>query len=86
MVAVLWALSLMIQSLGGFHESLLKRQLRFGAVTIVKMTGMLAGAIAAIVAASSGAGHLALLLQFVVWDAVRWAVARTCAGGGPTDR
>ena len=79
-VAAIWALSMAIQSLGGFHESLLKRQLRFGTLTMVNVTGMFAGAVAAIIGASSGIGHLALLLQFVVWDAVRsigaWTLCR----------
>lgn len=80
MVAAIWALSMAVQSLGGFHESLLKRQLRFGTLTMVNVTGMFAGAVAAIIGASSGLGHLALLLQFVVWDVVRcvgaWILCR----------
>jgi PST family polysaccharide transporter len=76
-VAAIWAGSLAIQSLGTFHEALLKRQLRFGLLTMVNMAGMFAGAVAAIVGATSGGGHLALLLQWVVWDVVRCAGAMT---------
>jgi O-antigen/teichoic acid export membrane protein len=80
LVTAIWAGSLAVQSLGTFHEMLLKRQLRFGILTMVSVSGMLAGAIVAIAAAASGAGHLALLLQWVTWDAVRsagaWSVSR----------
>ena len=77
LVAAIWAGSLAVQSLGAFHEALLKRQLRFGLLTMVNVTGMFAGAIAAIIVAAAGGGHLALLLQWVVWDLVRCAGAMT---------
>ena len=75
LVTAIWAGSLLVQSLGVFHETLLKRQLRFGTLTLVNVGGMFAGALVAILAASSGAGHFALLLQFVVWDVARCTAA-----------
>ena len=86
LVTAIWAGSLGVQSLGTFHEMLLKRQLRFGILTMLSVSGMLAGALAAIAAAASGAGHLALLLQWVVWDAVRSAGAWTVSRWRPDPR
>jgi PST family polysaccharide transporter len=86
MVAAIWALSLFVQSLCGFHESLLKRQLRFGTLTMVNVTGMFTGAILSIAGAASGMGHFALLLQFLAWDAVRCVAAWTLVKWRPDRR
>ncbi len=48
------------------HESLLKRQMRFGALTLIEMGAIFAGATVAIAAAFFGAGYWALVLQIVV--------------------
>ena len=86
LVTAVWAGSLLVQSLGVFHEMLLKRQLRFGTLTVVNVGGMLTGALVAILAASSGAGHYALLLQIVVWDAARCTAAMTICRWRPEFR
>lgn len=86
LVAAIWAGSLTVQSLGAFHEALLKRQLRFGALTVVNVAGMFGGAVAAIIGAASGWGHLALLLQWVVWDIVRCAGAMILSRWRPDRR
>ena len=72
-VAVIWAAGMPLQGMGAMFEALLKRQLALGALTLVNVLGMLAGALVAIALAFAGAGHIALVLQFVVWDAVRFA-------------
>jgi PST family polysaccharide transporter len=77
LVALILAGSLGVQSMGTFFETLLKRQLRFGALTLVNLAGMLLGAIVGIVAAQLGARHLALVMQWVVWDLVRFIGAAT---------
>ena len=86
LVTAIWAASLFVQSLGVFHEMLLKRQLRFGTLTMMNVSGMFAGALVAILAASSGAGHFALLLQFVVWDIARCTAAMTICRWRPEIR
>lgn len=76
-VALIWALSIGVMGMGTMFESLLKRQLRFGALTMVNVLGMLLGAVVAIAAANAGARHIALVMQFAVWDLVRFLGAIT---------
>jgi PST family polysaccharide transporter len=72
LVAIIWAASTGVQGMGTMFESLLKRQLRFGALTMVNVLGMLLGTLVAIASANAGARHVALVMQFVVWDLVRF--------------
>ncbi|PPS43914.1 lipopolysaccharide biosynthesis protein [Chroococcidiopsis sp. TS-821] len=67
------------------HKSLLKRQMRFEAITAIEIGSLLAGAISAIAAAWLGLGYWALVLQIVVmqltqsiasWFVCGWRPAR----------
>lgn len=48
------------------HQALLKRQMRFGTLTLIEVVAITAGAIAAVVAAWQNWGYWALVLQLVV--------------------
>jgi PST family polysaccharide transporter len=74
-----WAFIIFGASTAAVHEALLKRQMRFGMVTIAHVCALAAGVIAAVVAALLGARHWALLVQIGVMDLGRagamWAVS-----------
>ena len=70
-VALLWTLALAFHALGTFPEALLKRQLRFGALTLIEVGAMVAGVAVAIGAASLGWRTVALVLQVLTWNALR---------------
>ncbi|MEW5916926.1 MAG: lipopolysaccharide biosynthesis protein, partial [Gemmatimonadota bacterium] len=74
-VTMIWAVSLGMQGLGAAHEAILKRQLRFGWLTFFQVGGLALGVVLAIVAASRGAKHLALMLPIVAADVARGAGA-----------
>ncbi len=82
-VAVIWAATLAVQGLGTIHEALLKRQLRFGTLTTLHVSGIAVGTLLAIVAAASGAGHVALLLPIIVGDVARTVGAWMLCGWRP---
>jgi PST family polysaccharide transporter len=91
-VVWLWALALAFDGVGAFPEALLKRQIRFGVLTALDVTGMILGAAAAVGAATLGWREGALALQFVVWKgmrcvgafvATRWAPGRPVRRTGP---
>jgi PST family polysaccharide transporter len=72
------------------HESLLTRQMRFGALALIDIGSLVAGVTVGIVAALSGLGYWALVLQSVamhltrsalVWGASRWRPIRPGALG-----
>ncbi len=65
-ITVAMAVGILSLCLAVQHESLLKRQMRFGALTLIEMGAILAGAMVAIGAAFVGAGYWALVLQVVV--------------------
>jgi len=80
-MTVVLAASLTANGLTKIHLGLLRRELRFAAVTAITVTAALAGVAVAIVAALAGAGFWALVLQQVVqhvgetvglWTACRW--------------
>ena len=77
--AAAWAFIIFGASTAAVHEALLKRQMRFGTVTIAHVCALAAGVIAAIVAALLGARHWALLVQIGVMEfgraGVMWAVS-----------
>lgn len=66
-VALLWTLSLAFHGVGAFAESLLKRQLRFGILTIIDLTGMVLGFATSVTLAMLGFKRVALVMQLVVW-------------------
>jgi O-antigen/teichoic acid export membrane protein len=53
------------------HKSLLKRQMRFGTLTVIELFSLLLSAIVAIFAARIGWGYWALVLQLVVMQIVQ---------------
>jgi PST family polysaccharide transporter len=71
MVALIWTLALAFHALGTFPEALLKRQIRFGLLTLIEIGGMVVGVAVAIGAASLGYRSTALVLQVVTWNGVR---------------
>jgi O-antigen/teichoic acid export membrane protein len=70
-VVLFWTVALAFDAIGAFPESVLKREIRFGVLTLLDVGGMIVGAGVAIAAASLGWRHVALVLQFVVWKGVR---------------
>ena len=82
-VALLWTLALAFQAVGAFPEALLKRQFRFGVLTLIDLVAMATGVAAAIRAASLAHHGVALVLQIVVWNAVRCIGAVVVAGWLP---
>jgi O-antigen/teichoic acid export membrane protein len=71
------------------HQSLLKRQMHFGTLTIIELVALLAGAVSAVVVALLGWGYWALVLQIVVvqfvqsiayWIFCPWRPARYVQG------
>ena len=70
-VALLWTLALVFQSLGAFPEAVLKRQIRFGMLAGIELAAMVVGVASAITAAALGYGTVALILQVLVWQTLR---------------
>ena len=73
--------ALFVKALGAPHEGLLMRQMRFGMLTATRIAATFVGMVAGIVAAFSGAGAWALVLQMAVtngletvfwWVGARW--------------
>ncbi len=85
-VAGLWAVAIYMGTLGAVHESLLKRQLRFGTVMSIRVVALTAGATAAICGAFLGAGYWALILQILTFDVVRTALLWGLCGWRPARR
>lgn len=61
--------------LGGIHEALLKRQMRFGALAIIALVAAIGGGAIAIALASAGAGYWALVGQVVASNVIQFAGA-----------
>ena len=88
-VALIWTLALAFHAFGTFPEALLKRQIRFGALTLIEVGAMVAGVAVAIGAASLGWRSVALVLQVLTWNALRCAgafVAGRWRPGAPRQR
>jgi PST family polysaccharide transporter len=85
-VGAVWAACLYLATLSAVHESLLKRQMRFGTIMSANIVGIVLGILAAIAAALAGARHWALLLQFVVMDLCRVVVVWRVCGWRPSLR
>jgi PST family polysaccharide transporter len=83
-VALIWTLALAFHGLGAFPEALLKRQIRFGALTLIEVGGMIVGVAVALIAASLGYRTIALVLQVVTWNALRCIGAFAAAGWRPS--
>ena len=83
-VALVWTAALALQAIGAFPEALLKRDLRFGTLTVIEVGGMVIGVAAAIAAATLGWTNLALVLQVLVWNLIKCAGAIAAAGWIPT--
>ena len=62
-VALGYAVTVFITGLWIQHEALLNRQMRFGVLTIIDITSLLAGLITAVVSALNGAGYWALVFN-----------------------
>jgi PST family polysaccharide transporter len=70
-VALMWALALVFQSLGVFAEAVLKRQIRFGVLAAIELGTMVVGVTASITAAALGHHNIALVTQVLVWQTLR---------------
>ena len=70
-VALIWTIAIAFHALGTFPEALLKRQIRFGVLTLIEVGAMVVGVIVAIVAASLGRHGVALVLQVVTLNVLR---------------
>jgi PST family polysaccharide transporter len=66
------------------HEALLKRQMRFGAVTAIEVGSVLFGAIAGVAAAILGTGYWALVIQHATFRVTRSAALWAVCGWRPT--
>jgi PST family polysaccharide transporter len=77
-VTIAWAAALYLMNVGAFHETLLKRQMRFGTLVSIHTVAMVIGVLVAIVAAALGAGYWALVYDIVAMSLVRaigvWAL------------
>jgi len=70
-VALIWTLALAFHGLGAFPESLLKRHIQFGRLTLIEVGAMIVGVAVAITAAMLGYRNVALVLQVVTWSGLR---------------
>ncbi|MFN0181269.1 MAG: oligosaccharide flippase family protein [Gemmatimonadales bacterium] len=82
-VAAAWATVIYLAATAAVHEALLKRQLKFGMVWSAHLAATVASVGAAIVAAASGAGHWALLIQIAVMELGRAATVWLVSGWKP---
>ncbi len=89
-VAAVWAAAFYVLNAGAFHESLLKRQMRFRALVTIQTAAMAAGIGVALIAAALGAGYWALVYEIGAvsiaralgaWMACAWRPARPRRGG-----
>lgn len=70
-ITVVMTLGFLAVCLTFVHKSLLKRQMRFGVLTIIEVFSLVVAAVSAIFAASIGWGYWALVLQLVVMQFVQ---------------
>ncbi len=93
-ITVAWAAVIYVATLSAVHTGLLKRQMRFGAVTAIQLGSAAIGVAAAIGAALAGAAYWALLIQLAAWRASStvltwivcdWRPALRPAPGSPVD-
>ena len=70
-VTITWAAALYLMNVGAFHETLLKRQMRFGTLVSIHTLSMAFGIVVAIVAAALGAGYWALVYDILAMSLVR---------------
>lgn len=77
-VTIVWAAALYLMNMGAFHETLLKRQMRFGTLVSIHTVAMAIGILVAIVAAALGAGYWALVYDILAMSLARaigvWAL------------
>jgi PST family polysaccharide transporter len=62
-ITLVMSLGILAHSLGTLHVGLLRRRMRFGAVTVLEISAVFAGLITGVAAARLGAGYWALVVQ-----------------------
>ncbi len=70
-IAAIWAAFILLLSLTGFQEALLKREMRFAAVLSVQLAALTVGVAVAIAAAWAGAGYWTFAYQVIATETVR---------------
>jgi PST family polysaccharide transporter len=83
-VTIAWAVALYLMNVGAFHETLLKRQMRFGTLVSIHTLAMVIGILVGIVAAVLGAGYWALVYDIVAMSLARAIGAWTLCGWRPS--
>jgi PST family polysaccharide transporter len=70
-VTLVWAAALYVMNVGAFHETLLKRQMRFAALVSIHTAAMAIGILVAIITGLMGAGYWALVYDIAAMSLVR---------------
>ncbi len=93
-ITLVMSLGILASSLGTLHAGLLRRQMQFGAITVIEIGAMVAGVAVGISAALAGTGYWALVWQQMtiwVWQSAwawllcGWRPARRAASAAPSD-
>lgn len=91
MVMAVMSLTFLIGGLSVQHDALLRRQMRFKAISVIDIVSMVAGIIAGISAAFAGFGYWALVITTVTtlatktamrWLSTRWVPSMMSRGSG----
>lgn len=83
-ITLVMAGGMLIISLAAQHESLIKRQMRFGSLAVIQAAALFIGLVAAVTAAWFGAGYWALVIHVVVMQLVRAAAFWLVCGWRPS--
>ena len=70
-ITIVWAAFILLLTLTGFREALLKREMRFAAVLSVQLAALTVGIAVAIAAAWGGAGYWTFAFQVIATETVR---------------